>query len=94
MNGLLLARFSENEETVRTLMATDARFNKHCDEYRKVTGLLDELELEVARLRHAMASVIAQVPMKPIFSGRDIAIAPRQAGLTRHRSYSFRSETI
>ncbi len=36
---------------VRRLVATDARFDRLCDEYRKVTDLLDELEPEVRRLK-------------------------------------------
>ena len=32
----LLARFSENEETVRRLVATDATFDALCHEYHKV----------------------------------------------------------
>lgn len=46
----LLARFTENEETVR-MLATNSRFNRLCDEYCAVTDLLDKLEAEVARLK-------------------------------------------
>jgi hypothetical protein len=51
----LLARFSENEATVRRLVATDASFNALCHEYRKVIELLDAFEAEVKRLRQRQA---------------------------------------
>jgi uncharacterized protein YdcH (DUF465 family) len=54
----LLARFSENEETVRQLVATDARFDALCDEYREVIERLeplDGLEVEVKRLKERRA---------------------------------------
>jgi hypothetical protein len=47
----LLARFSEDETTVRRLVVTDAKFNTLCDEYRKVNELLDGFEAEVKQLR-------------------------------------------
>ncbi len=47
----LLARFSEDEETVRRLVATDASFDALCHEYRKVVELLDGFEAEVKRLK-------------------------------------------
>jgi uncharacterized protein YdcH (DUF465 family) len=47
----LLARFSEDEETVRRLAATDAHFDALCDEYREVIERLDGLEMEVKRLK-------------------------------------------
>jgi uncharacterized protein YdcH (DUF465 family) len=53
----LLARFSEDEETVRRLVATDARFDALCHEYRKVIDLLDAFEAEVARLTPLEAEV-------------------------------------
>jgi uncharacterized protein YdcH (DUF465 family) len=53
----LLARFSENEETVRRLVATDARFDALCQEYREVIDLLDALEAEVERLTALEAEV-------------------------------------
>jgi len=43
----LLARFSEEEATVRRLVATDARFDALCQEYREVIELLDAFEAEV-----------------------------------------------
>jgi hypothetical protein len=51
----LLARFSENEATVRRLAATDASFDALCHEYRKVIELLDGFEAEVKRLRQRQA---------------------------------------
>jgi predicted nucleic acid-binding Zn-ribbon protein len=53
----LLARFSENEETVRQLVATDTRFEALCDEYREVTERLDNLEVEVKRLKERKAGL-------------------------------------
>ena len=53
----LLARFSENEETVRRLVATDARFDALCQEYREVVELLDTLKAEVGRLSVLEAEV-------------------------------------
>ncbi len=56
----LLARFSENEETVRQLVATDARFDALCDEYREVIERLerlDGLEVEVKRLKERRAEL-------------------------------------
>jgi hypothetical protein len=52
---LLLTRFSEDEATVRRLVATDASFNALCDEYRKVIELLDGFETEIKRLRERRA---------------------------------------
>ena len=54
---LLLARFSENEEAVRRLVATDPRFDALCREYRKVIELLDCFEAEVERLTALEAEV-------------------------------------
>jgi uncharacterized protein YdcH (DUF465 family) len=51
----LLARFSEDEATVRQLAATDANFDALCDEYRKVIKLLGGFEAEVKRLRERRA---------------------------------------
>jgi hypothetical protein len=53
----LLTRFSEDEETVRRLVATDARFDALCYEYRKVIELLDSFEAEVKRLTQLRASL-------------------------------------
>jgi uncharacterized protein YdcH (DUF465 family) len=53
----LLARFSENEATVRRLVATDARFDALCQEYCEVIELLDAFEAEVERLTALEAEV-------------------------------------
>jgi hypothetical protein len=53
----LLARFSEDEETVRRLVATDARFNALCHEYRKVVKLLDSFQAEDKWLTQLRASL-------------------------------------
>lgn len=47
----LLARFSEDEETVRQLMARDASFDALCNEYCNVIKLLDAFEAQVKQLR-------------------------------------------
>ena len=51
----LLARFSEDEETVRGLVATDASFDALCNEYCKVIELLNNFETQVKRLRERRA---------------------------------------
>ena len=51
----LLARFSEDEETVRRLVAADARFDALCQEYRKVADLLKGYEIEIERLKKRQA---------------------------------------
>ena len=48
---LLLSRFSEDQETVRRMVATDPIFDALCHDYRKVIDLLDRFESEVDRLR-------------------------------------------
>jgi uncharacterized protein YdcH (DUF465 family) len=60
----LLARFSENEETVRQLVATDARFDALCDEYREVIERLDGLEVEVKRLKERKAELEEDLLMR------------------------------
>lgn len=52
---LLLARFSENEATVRRLTATEASLDALCHEYREVIEFLDRFEAEVKRLRRRRA---------------------------------------
>ena len=42
----LLARFSENEEVVRRLVATDGTFDALCHQYRHVIELLKGYEVE------------------------------------------------
>ncbi|KAB2912419.1 MAG: hypothetical protein F9K29_19325 [Hyphomicrobiaceae bacterium] len=51
----MLARFSEDEETVRRLVATDTSFDALCHEYRKVMDLLEEYEGHIERLRERKA---------------------------------------
>jgi hypothetical protein len=51
----LLARFSEDEETVRRLVAGDTRLDALCSEYRKIVGLLEGYETEVERLKQRKA---------------------------------------
>jgi hypothetical protein len=51
----LLARYSEDEATVRRLVATHASFDTLCQEYREVIELLDRFEAEVERLRQRRA---------------------------------------
>jgi uncharacterized protein YdcH (DUF465 family) len=51
----LLERFPEDESTIRRLVATDARFNALCQEYREVIELLDRAEAEVEQLRQHRA---------------------------------------
>jgi hypothetical protein len=51
----LLARFPEDEEAVRQLVAADARFNALCHEYRKVIGLIEAYAIETKRLRERKA---------------------------------------
>ena len=47
---LLWARFPEDEETVRRLVATDSSFDALCHEYRKAMELLHGVEAQVKRL--------------------------------------------
>jgi hypothetical protein len=51
----LLTRFSEDEETVRRLVVTDASFDALCHEYRKVINLIEIYEREAKRLRERRA---------------------------------------
>jgi hypothetical protein len=51
----LLARFSENEETVRQLMATDASFDALCEEYGEVVERLENFEVEVKEIKERKA---------------------------------------
>jgi uncharacterized protein YdcH (DUF465 family) len=59
----LLARFSENEEAVRQLVATNPGFDALCDEYRDVIERLgqierlESLEAEVKRLEERKAEL-------------------------------------
>jgi hypothetical protein len=51
----LLARFSEDEDTVRRLAAADASFDALCHEYRKVVDLLDRYQAATKRLSQRRA---------------------------------------
>jgi len=51
----LLARSSEDEETVRQLVVAEASFDALCHGYRKVIELLDNYEANVKRLRERRA---------------------------------------
>ena len=51
----LLARFSEDEETVRELVAKDASFDALCHEYSEVIELLGDFEAQVEELRRRRA---------------------------------------
>jgi hypothetical protein len=51
----LLARFSEDEETVRQLVAAEPGFNALCHEYRKVIDLLEAYEMQSKCLRERKA---------------------------------------
>ena len=44
----LLARFSENEETIRRLVATDESFDALCHQYRHVIELLEGYKGDVS----------------------------------------------
>jgi len=52
---LLLARFPEDEETVRRLAATDSSFDALCHEYLEVMELLHGFEVQVKRLSQRRA---------------------------------------
>ncbi|MGA7325540.1 MAG: hypothetical protein WBX25_13885 [Rhodomicrobium sp.] len=52
----LLGRFSENEETVRRLVAADPGFDALCEEYRSVAELIEgEEEGDEAHLKRLRA---------------------------------------
>jgi hypothetical protein len=51
----LLARFSEDEITVRQLVATDASFDVLCEEYHRLIELLDGFDEHVRRLEQLRA---------------------------------------
>ena len=63
----LLTRFSENEETVRRLVATDESFDALCHQYRHVIELLEsckakvEHEAEVEQLEQRRARLEEQL---------------------------------
>ena len=47
----LLARFAEDEQTVRQLVATEASFDVLCEEYHRLTELLDGFDEHIKQLR-------------------------------------------
>jgi len=51
----LLARFSEDEATVRRLVAADASFDALCHEYGKVIELLGRYDVAVKQLSQRRA---------------------------------------
>ena len=51
----LLARISEDEDTVRQLVAAEPCFDALCHEYRKVIDLLEAYEMQSKRLRERKA---------------------------------------
>ncbi len=51
----LLARYSEDEQSVRQLVATEASFDLLCHEYRRVIELLDGFDEHVKQLRRLRA---------------------------------------
>ncbi len=53
----LLARFPEDEETVRRLVAADPSFDALCHDYHTVIELLDRFETAVARRRKVIEAV-------------------------------------
>ena len=63
----LLARFSENEEAVRRLVATDEGFDALCHQYRHVIELLEsckskvDLEAEAEQLEQRRARLEEQL---------------------------------
>ncbi len=54
----LLARFPEDEEAVRQLVARDVSFDALCNEYVKVIKLLDAFEAQVKQLRARRAGTV------------------------------------
>jgi hypothetical protein len=60
----LLARFLEDEGTVRELVSTDANFNALCHEYCEVIDLLGSVEAEVKVLKDRRAWLEEQLLMR------------------------------
>jgi hypothetical protein len=60
----LLARFPEDEGTVRELVVTDANFNTLCQEYCEVVDQLDNLEVEVKALKERRAWLEEELLMR------------------------------
>ncbi len=51
----LLAKFPEDEATVRELVARDENFDALCQEYRKVVDMLDSFQAHVELLKQHRA---------------------------------------
>jgi len=51
----LLARYSEDEQSVRQLVATEASFDSLCQEYHRLIELLDGFDEHAKRLRQLRA---------------------------------------
>lgn len=51
----LLARFAEDEQTVRQLVATEASFDVLCEEYHRLIELLDGFDEHIKQLRQLQA---------------------------------------
>jgi hypothetical protein len=51
----LLARFSEDEQAVRQLVASDESFDVLCQEYHRLVELIDGFDEHVRRLRQLRA---------------------------------------
>ena len=51
----LLARFSEDEDTVRQLVAAEPSFDALCHEYHKIIHLLEAYEMQSNLLRERKA---------------------------------------
>jgi hypothetical protein len=47
----LLARFAEDEQTVRQLVATEESFDVLCEEYHRLIELLDGFDEHIKQLR-------------------------------------------
>jgi uncharacterized protein YdcH (DUF465 family) len=60
----LLARFPEDEETVRELVARDANFDALCEEYSKVTDMLRSFEVHVKLLKERRACLEEKLLMR------------------------------
>jgi uncharacterized protein YdcH (DUF465 family) len=60
----LLARFPEDEETVRELVAKDANFDALCEEYSKVVDMLRSFEVHVKLLKERRACLEEKLLMR------------------------------
>ena len=60
----LLARFPEDEETVRELVARDANFDALCEEYSQVIDMLRSFEVRVKLLKERRACLEEKLLMR------------------------------